>query len=59
MPKVTVYDCDECGKRFDYCIPELRSGNATFCSGLCKEKYLDREFQQEQELENQYKLKRC
>jgi len=54
MPKITMYECDECGKQFDYCIDKLRSGNATFCSDVCKETYLDREFQQEQELQRLY-----
>ena len=50
LPKITIYECDECETRFEYCTDELRSANATFCSKKCRDIYLQREFQQEQEL---------
>lgn len=51
-----MYECDECRKRFEYCPSELRSGQATFCSGLCRETYMDRELQEEYELQQNLKV---
>ena len=54
MPKITKYECDECETEFDYCPDELKRANATFCSRNCRDIYLQREFQQERELEQKW-----